>query len=416
MPATPTARAVFGQLFHPGREIMESQDGSAPVAYSASAVPTERFHVTPVSAQPAADRRDRRRLRQRCRAAAGGRPGRRRDRRQPRIPARPVPEPARQPARRRRTAAATSNRLRFLREVIAAVRAAVGREFVVGLRISGDELSHDGLRPDEVVGGLLGAGRRRRPRLRQRDRRLLGHARRVGAHRPADDGGERLHGAARGRRQAGGVGAGAGGRAHQPAAGGGAGARVGAGRRVRHDSRADLRPRSAGQGDAGRLDEIRACVACNQACIGHFHMGYPISCIQHPETGRELRHGRRTATSRPRKVLVVGRRPGRAEGRGGGCRARPRGHAATRRRRGSAARCASPSCCPAAREFGGIVANLAGEAERAGARIVTGAPVDPALVQARAARRGGARHGRAAETAAVRDGGHAAACSTPGRC
>ena len=33
--------AVIGQIFHPGREIMESQDGRAPVAYSASSVPTE---------------------------------------------------------------------------------------------------------------------------------------------------------------------------------------------------------------------------------------------------------------------------------------------------------------------------------------------------------------------------------------
>ncbi len=38
----------------------------------------------------------------------------------------------------------------------------------------------------------------------------------------------------------------------------------------------------------GRTDEIRACVGCNQACIGHFHAGYPISCIQYPESGREL--------------------------------------------------------------------------------------------------------------------------------
>ena len=38
---------LFGQLFHPGREIMESQDGSAPVAYAPSAVPNERFHVMP---------------------------------------------------------------------------------------------------------------------------------------------------------------------------------------------------------------------------------------------------------------------------------------------------------------------------------------------------------------------------------
>ena len=38
---------LFGQLFHPGREIMESQDGSLPVAYAPSAVPNERFHVMP---------------------------------------------------------------------------------------------------------------------------------------------------------------------------------------------------------------------------------------------------------------------------------------------------------------------------------------------------------------------------------
>ena len=42
----------------------------------------------------------------------------------------------------------------------------------------------------------------------------------------------------------------------------------------------------------GRTDEIRACVGCNQACIGHFHAGYPISCIQYPESGRELEFGR----------------------------------------------------------------------------------------------------------------------------
>ena len=39
--------AIVGQIFHPGREIMDSQDGRLPVAYSASDVPTERFHVTP---------------------------------------------------------------------------------------------------------------------------------------------------------------------------------------------------------------------------------------------------------------------------------------------------------------------------------------------------------------------------------
>lgn len=39
--------AVFGQLFHPGREITETDDGTTPVGYAPSAVPTERFRVTP---------------------------------------------------------------------------------------------------------------------------------------------------------------------------------------------------------------------------------------------------------------------------------------------------------------------------------------------------------------------------------
>lgn len=39
---------IFGQLFHPGREIMETDDGTAPIAYAPSAVPNSRFAVMPV--------------------------------------------------------------------------------------------------------------------------------------------------------------------------------------------------------------------------------------------------------------------------------------------------------------------------------------------------------------------------------
>ena len=70
--------------------------------------------------------------------------------------------------------------------------------------------------------------------------------------------------------------------------------------------------------EAGRLDDIRACIGCNQACIGHFHAGYPISCIQFPESGRERefprigRPGeeRHPAAARARDVLVIGGGPG----------------------------------------------------------------------------------------------------------
>ncbi|MNZ62897.1 NADH oxidase [compost metagenome] len=38
---------VLSQIFHPGREIMESSDGLLAVAWSASASPNERFRVMP---------------------------------------------------------------------------------------------------------------------------------------------------------------------------------------------------------------------------------------------------------------------------------------------------------------------------------------------------------------------------------
>ncbi len=38
---------LFGQLFHPGREIAEADGGLLSVAYAPSSVPNERFHVMP---------------------------------------------------------------------------------------------------------------------------------------------------------------------------------------------------------------------------------------------------------------------------------------------------------------------------------------------------------------------------------
>ena len=47
------------------------------------------------------------------------------------------------------------NRLRFLRQAIAAVRRAVGPDIVVRMRISGDEMSHEGLAVDEVMAACV---------------------------------------------------------------------------------------------------------------------------------------------------------------------------------------------------------------------------------------------------------------------
>ncbi|MDP6743552.1 MAG: FAD-dependent oxidoreductase, partial [SAR324 cluster bacterium] len=58
------------------------------------------------------------------------------------------------------------------------------------------------------------------------------------------------------------------------------------------------------------LDDIRSCIGCNQACIGHYHKGVPISCIQDPISGRELKLSKRTKTENPKKILIAGGGPG----------------------------------------------------------------------------------------------------------
>ncbi len=58
----------------------------------------------------------------------------------------------------------------------------------------------------------------------------------------------------------------------------------------------------------GREDERILCTGCNQGCIGHYHLGMPISCLQNPRTGRE----RTLAEPAPQtgsSVLVVGGGP-----------------------------------------------------------------------------------------------------------
>src|SRR5258708_33489430 len=68
-------------------------------------------------------------------------------------------------------------------------------------------------------------------------------------------------------------------------------------------------PEMPNKASRGIPEDIRACIACNQACIAHFHKGYPISCIQNPVSGRELRFGTLSPASRSRKVMVVGGGP-----------------------------------------------------------------------------------------------------------
>ncbi|MDP3379060.1 MAG: FAD-dependent oxidoreductase, partial [Brevundimonas sp.] len=142
-------------------------------------------------------------------------------------------------------------------------------------------------------------------------------------------------------------------------------------------------PQMPAKAMAGRLDDIRACIGCNQACIGHFHRGLPISCIQHPETGRELRFGTLPLAGRRRKVMVVGGGPA---GMKAAAIAAARGHEVTlyeaEAQLGGQARLAQ--LLPRRAEFGGIITNLSREMELAQVRVRRATRVDRALVEAEA--------------------------------
>jgi mycofactocin system FadH/OYE family oxidoreductase 2 len=56
----------------------------------------------------------------------------------------------------------------------------------------------------------------------------------------------------------------------------------------------------------GRLDDIRTCVGANEGCIDRIYLGKPVTCIQNPATGREAELAEVRAAAKPKTVIVVG--------------------------------------------------------------------------------------------------------------
>ncbi|MEX2647603.1 MAG: FAD-dependent oxidoreductase [Alphaproteobacteria bacterium] len=370
---------VFGQLFHPGREIMESSDGTILASFSASATPADRFHTQPAPMS-------KRLIRE---VVAGYAAGALRMKKSGLDGVEIVASHGYLPAQflNHRTnvradeyGGGFENRLRFLREVVAAIRAAVGEDLVVGLRISGEELGHDGLEPSEsleaivaldgdglldyynVIAGssatLAGAIHIVPPMIVEATGYVAPFAAAVKAKvkRPVFVGG----------------------RINQPQVA----------ERIVASGQADVcgmtramiaDPEMAEKARQGRLDDIRACIACNQACIGHFHLGVPISCIQHPETGRELVYGARAKAAKPRKVLVAGGGPA---GMKAAAVAAERGHDVTLYERSGqlGGQVLLAQLLPGRAEFGGLATNLIREIERWSVRVMRGTEATPALI------------------------------------
>jgi len=367
---------LFAQLFHPGREIAEADGGLLSVAYAPSCVPNERFHVMPrplkipmiraiVNGYGDAARR----------MQSAGLDGVEIVASHGYLPAQFLNP--RVNLREDGYGGDLEGRLRFLREVIADIRGKVNERFVVGLRISGTEGDENGLSQEESLQSImrvadsidyvnitlgnsasLGGAIHIAPPMSMRTSYVAPYASSV--------------------KQRVDIPVFVAGRINQPQDA----------EAILVSGQADVcgmtralicDPELPNKASRGAADDIRACIACNQACIGHFHKGYPISCIQNPVSGRELRFGALSPTTVPRKVMVVGGGPA---GMKAAVVAAQRGHSVTlfeaQKRLGGQALLAQ--LLPGRAEFGGLVTNLLHELSASGVAVRTGTSVDRAMV------------------------------------
>ena len=368
---------VLSQVFHPGREIMESSDGLLAVAYAPSASPNERFRVMPRElSQAMIDEIVQGYADAARRLHTAGIDGVEVVASHGYLPAQFL-----NPRVNRRSDGYNGDldaRLRFTREVIAAVRAATDEDFIIGLRISADERDPEGLTEDESLQGVKGL----------QDSLDYVH---IVAGTSASLGGA-IHIVPPMAVEAAYLANEAGtfkrnlaiplfvtGRINQPQE---AELIVACGQAdVCGMTRALIcDPKMPSKTEGGHVEDVRACIACNQACIGHFHRGYPISCIQHPETGRELIYAERTMATQRKRVLVVGGGPA---GMKAAAVAAQRGHEVTlceaSAQLGGQVNLAQ--LLPRRAEFGGASTNLQREMQLAGVEVRRNTRVDRALVE-----------------------------------
>ena len=370
--------AIIGQLFHLGLEMTEGTDGRRAVAFGPSASPSERYH-TAGRAMPTAHVRG-------IVAKYGDAAVRMRDAGLDGVEIAAshgyLVAQFLSPALNQRTDAyggSFDNRLRFLREVIETVRARIGASPVVGMRISGDELVAEGLDAEEVLAICT---------TLSRDGGLdyfnitSGSSRQSGAAIhivPPMSTGIALTAPFAAAIRA---------EVAQPVIAVGRINQASVAEDVIASGQADMcgmtramitDPELGNKLVAARAGDVRICIGCNQACIDRMHRGYGVSCIQHPETGRELQFGDVVAAARPKKIIVAGGGPG---GMKAAAAAAERGHDVTLYEASGqlGGQALLAQLLPRRAEFGGIVGNLEVDMARAGVKVVRGTKVDRALV------------------------------------
>jgi 2,4-dienoyl-CoA reductase-like NADH-dependent reductase (Old Yellow Enzyme family) len=203
-------------------------------------------------------------------------------------------------------------RLRFAREVLAAVREAAGDDIAVGVRLAADEITPEGFGPEacaeiaatlcagsevDFVSAALGHSATYRgstyivPPPPEPLAAIAGPA----AHMRAAIPGVPLIATSRIADLD----------TAEALVGSGDADLVGMTRAMIADP--DLLAKAAADAAA----DVIPCIGCNQGCIGHYHAGLPIACLVNPRTGRERTFppAARGAGGPARRVLVVGGGP-----------------------------------------------------------------------------------------------------------
>ena len=372
---------VFAQIFHPGREIMEAGEGLLAVAYSASAVPNERFHVMPKPLnQRMIDEISAGYVQAARYMHEAGIDGVEFVASHGYLPAQFMSTQVN--LREDQYGGSLENRLRFSVDILKAIRAATSDDFVIGMRISADELDGGGLDADEV----LAICQALEPHLDYVNLTLGTSASLGGAVHIAPPMAFRAGYIAEQTKvfkDTLNIPVLIAGRINQPQDAD----------LIIKNGQADMcgmtralicDPKMPNKAQNNQLDDIRACIACNQACIGHFHKGQPISCIQHPQTGREQQYGNLQAAAAPKKVMVIGGGPA---GMNAALIAAQRGHRVSLyesgKQLGGQALLAQNLSRRA--EFGGLITNLLQAMSKQDINIQLNTRVDLAMVQAEAA-------------------------------
>ena len=127
-------------------------------------------------------------------------------------------------------------------------------------------------------------------------------------------------------------------------------------------------PEFAAKASRGDRAGINICIACNQACLDHYFIGEPASCVVNPRAGRELQLVFQP-TGKRKRIAVVGGGPA---GLICAATAAERGHAVTlfERARALGGQFNLAKVVPGKQEFGESIAYYAERLRRASVRVV----------------------------------------------